>query len=73
MGCSGRVRAEPNTLTAGPTSASAPKPVTNSLWMRMTRHGSVCSQSAEPRLSRSRWSVVEPGTFEPRMTTGPWW
>ena len=39
----------------------------------MTRHGSVCTQSAEPRLSSSRWSVVEPGTFERRMTTGPWW
>lgn len=39
----------------------------------MTRHGSVCSQSAESAESRSRWSVVERGTFERRMTTGPWW
>ena len=67
------MRADPNTLTAGPSSASAPNPVTNSDWIRMTRHGSVCTQSAEPRLSSRRWSLVEPGTFERRMTTDPWW
>ncbi len=67
------MRAEPKTLTAGPSSASAPKPSTNSLWMRMTRHGSVCSQSLGPWLSSSRWSVVVPGTREPRSVTGPVW
>ena len=44
-GSSGAVRAEPNTEIAGPSSASAPKPSTNSLWIRSTRHGSVCTQS----------------------------
>ena len=39
------VRAEPNTAIAGPSSASAPKPSTNSAWIRSTRHGSVCTQS----------------------------
>ena len=42
------VRAEPNTEIAGPSSASAPKPSTNSLWIRSTRHGSVCTQSVGP-------------------------
>ena len=48
-------------LTAGPSSASAPKPSTNSAWMRSTRHGSVCTQSLGPRVSSSRWSVVVRG------------
>src|SRR3954452_23780076 len=71
VGCPGCVRAEPKTLTAGPSSASAPKPSTNSLWIRSTRHGSVCTQSPEPRLSSSRWSVVVSGTIAPRSVTGP--
>ena len=61
IGSSGWVRAEPNTLTAGPSSASAPKPSTNSAWIRRTRHGSVCTQSAGPRESSRRWSVVLSG------------
>ena len=52
------MRAEPKTAIAGPSSASAPKPSTNSAWMRSTRHGSVCTQSVGPRESSSRWSVV---------------
>lgn len=48
------VRAEPKTLTAGPSSASAPKPSTNSDWMRSTRQGSPCTHSDGPRLSSSR-------------------
>ena len=67
------MRAEPKTLTAGPSSARAPNPSTNSLWIRMTRHGSVWSQSARPLLSSSRWSVVVPGTRERRSVTGPVW
>ena len=35
-------------LTAGPSSASVPKPSTNSDWIRSTRHGSVCTQSVVP-------------------------
>src|SRR5512133_2115557 len=31
----------------------------NSDWIRSTRHGSVWTQSVAPRLSSSRWSVVE--------------
>ena len=61
MAYSGRsraVRALPNTLTARGISASWPKPSTNSDWIRMTRHGSVCTQSDGPRPSSSRWSVV---------------
>src|SRR5690606_23683745 len=65
------VRAEPNTVTARGTSASVPKPSMNSAWMRSTRHGSVCTQSVGPRLSRRRWSVVVAGTFLPRSVTGP--
>ena len=57
-GASAGVRAEPKTLTAGPSSASAPKPSTNSDWMRITRQGSVCTQSDGPAVSSSRWSVV---------------
>ena len=48
------VRAEPKIDTAGPSSASRPNPSTNSAWMRSTRHGSVCTQSAGPRRSSSR-------------------
>ncbi len=73
IGWSVGVRAEPNTLTAGPTSARVPKPSTNSDWMRMTRHGSECTQSVSPRLSSSRWSVVVDCTWSCRRITGPWW
>ena len=52
------MRAEPNTVTARGSSASMPKPSTNSAWIRSTRHGSVCTQSLGPRESSSRWSVV---------------
>ena len=48
------VRAEPKTLTAGPSSAKVPKPSTNSVWMRSTRQGSVWTQSVGPRLSSNR-------------------
>ena len=65
-GWSSGVRAEPKTPIAGPISASDPKPSTNSAWMRRTRHGSVCSQLAEPRSSNSRWSVVLPSTWSRR-------
>ena len=68
------MRAEPNTVTALGTSASAPKPSTNSAWIRSTRHGSVCTQSLGPRESSSRWSVVLPWSRRsPRSTTGPFW
>src|SRR4051812_19287064 len=72
-GSSGVVRADPNTEIAGPSSASAPKPSTNSLWIRSTRHGSVWTQSPEPLLSSSRWSVVVAGTIAPRNVIGPVW
>ncbi len=48
------VRAEPKTLIALGSSASAPKPSTNSDWMRITRHGSVCTHSESPSESSSR-------------------
>lgn len=48
------VRAEPKTLIALGSSASAPKPSTNSDWMRMTRHGSVWTHSESPAVSSSR-------------------
>ena len=48
------VRADPKIDTARPSSASRPKPSTNSAWIRMTRHGSVWTQSAGPRRSSSR-------------------
>ena len=48
-GSLGRVRADPKTATAGPSSESEPKPSTNSDWMRSTRHGSACSQSTSGR------------------------
>ena len=70
-GWSAGVRAEPNTAIAGPSSASAPKPSTNSAWIRITRHGSVCTQSDGPRESSSRWSVVEPSTWLRRWMIGP--
>lgn len=47
-------RAEPKIETAGPTSASDPKPSTNSAWMRITRHGSSWTQFEGPRDSRRR-------------------
>ena len=62
---------EPNTETAGPSSASSPKPSTNSAWIRSTRHGSVCTQSLGPRRSSSRWSVVVFGMWSPRSVAGP--
>ena len=66
------VRAEPNTVTARGSSASMPKPSTNSAWIRSTRHGSVCTQSLGPRESSSRWSVVVSSwLYSPRSTTGP--
>ena len=43
-------RAEPKTLTAGPSSASAPKPSTNSLWIRMHAPRVACAASrSSPR------------------------
>ena len=47
-GWSTGVRALPKTLTARGSSASRPKPSTNSDWIRSTRHGSVCTQSDGP-------------------------
>ena len=41
-------------LMAGPSSARVPKPSMNSDWILSTRHGSVCTQSFDPRLSSSR-------------------
>ena len=70
-GWSRAVRADPNTLTAGPSSDSVPKPSTNSAWMRMTRHGSECTQSVGPRLCSRRWSVVVACTSASRRMTGP--
>src|ERR1700761_6932657 len=69
---SGLDRAEPKIETATPSSASRPNPSTNSAWMRMTRHGSVCTQSDGPRRSSSRWSVVVAGICLSRNVTGPW-
>src|SRR5512132_3066499 len=43
----------------------------NSDWIRSTRHGSVWTQSVAPRLSSSRWSVVECGAVRSPRTTGP--
>ena len=40
--------------------------------MRSTRHGSVCTQSAAPRRSSRRWSVVVLGMALPRSVAGPW-
>ena len=45
-GVSSRRRADPKIEIAGPSSASVPNPSTNSDWMRRTRHGSLCAQSA---------------------------
>ena len=45
IGSSARVRADPKTVTAGPTLAIASKPSTNSDWIRRVRHGSVSSHS----------------------------
>jgi len=70
--CSRGVRAEPNTVTARGSSASMPKPSTNSAWIRSTRHGSVCTQSLCPRESSRRWSVVlDSMRCWRRSTTGP--
>ncbi len=68
---SGPVRAEPKTLMALPSSASAPNPSTNSDWMRMTRQGSVCTQLESLLVSSSRWSVVPGWICSRRRTTGP--
>src|SRR5690242_10018326 len=65
------VRAEPKIATAGPSSASRPKPSTNSAWIRSTRQGSVCTQSVGPALSSSRWSVVPDWVNRRRRITGP--
>src|SRR6478609_2831462 len=65
------MRADPNTETAAPSSASSPKPSTNSAWIRSTRHGSACTQSDGPRESSSRWSVVVKSTWSRRCRTGP--
>src|SRR4051794_22246727 len=59
-GWSAGVRADPNTEMAGPISARSLKPSTNSAWIFSPRHGSVCTQSPVPRLSRRRWSLVLP-------------
>ena len=67
------VRADPKTLTALPSSASIPKPSTNSDWMRSTRHGSVWTQSLGPRESSSRSSVVVAAPGPRRRVTGPRW
>ena len=56
----GFITADPKTLIAGPSSASVPKPSTNSAWIRSTRQGSACTQSVGPRESRRRWSVSTP-------------
>ena len=69
-GCVAGIRAEPNTEIAGPISARSLKPSTNSAWIFSTRHGSVCTQSASPVLSSSRWSVVEP-SGRPALGRGP--
>src|SRR5687767_15521458 len=53
---------------AGPVSARAPKPSTNSAWIRSTRHGSVWTQSVAPRESSRRWSVVLPVVTWPRRS-----
>src|SRR3954468_12970848 len=70
-GSSWCTRAEPNTEMARPSSASAPKPSTNSDWIRRTRHGSACTQSVGPRVSSNRWSVVLRSTWLRRSVTGP--
>src|SRR3954451_12112042 len=70
-GSSACTRAEPKTLTAGPSSASAPKPSTNSAWIRSTLQGSECTQSLGPCVSSSRWSVVLCSTCSRRRVTGP--
>ena len=51
---SGTARDDPKTATARPSSASRPKPSTNSAWIRITRQGSVCTQSLGPRRSSNR-------------------
>ena len=73
MGLSGWVRADPNTLTAGPTSERVPNPSTNSDWMRNTRQGSECTQSVGPLLCRRSWSWVTQGwVLTSRRMAGPW-
>jgi len=58
-------------LTAGPSSASVPKPSMNSDWIRSTRHGSVCTQSVAPRLSNNCWSAVDCVGVCSSHSTGP--
>ena len=65
------VRAEPNTEIAGPSSARAPNPSTNSDWIRRTRHGSSWSHDVGPSFSRSWDDTVFFGIIGPRMMTGP--
>ena len=65
------MRAEPKTLIAGPSSASAPKPSMNSAWILITRQGSLWSQSAPLPPDSRRVSVVWVGIWSPRRSTGP--
>jgi hypothetical protein len=66
IGSASGVRAEPKTETAGPTSASASKPATNSPVMRRTRQVSLrvkaaaCSRSSSDHWKSSRSSVGRP-------------
>ena len=58
VGCVGRgARRAEDARSPGPSSASAPKPSTNSAWIRSTRHGSVCTQSwgRGSRAAAGRW------------------
>src|SRR6188474_1773440 len=69
------MRAEPKMLTAGPTSARASKPSTNSPMMRSVRHVSLSWNSTTgpgPAGRSSFWSSVRrSGRPPPRTTTAP--
>ncbi len=54
IGWLGATRADPKIVTAGPTSARASKPATNSPMIRKTRQVSLCVKAAAR--SRSSWS-----------------
>src|SRR5712692_4994254 len=69
MGSSGLVRAEPKTVTAGPTSFSASKPSTNSERMRRTRHGSAWWLSSSIALRSS--SILSAGMARLGTTRRP--
>ena len=60
VGSPGAVRAEPKTVIAGPTWASASNPSTNSERIRSVRHGSVSRKAGSRRRSRSFSSSVAP-------------